>query len=818
MRRTTQKIFGLAFAAMFFVVLCPQLLDDAHAQTGGTISGIVYDAQTCARVSGAQASVQDVFNAWNFTTDINGQFSTSTLAPGQYVVHVTKDGYHYTNVDVTITSGANVPIMCALEPLGKVRGFVRSQGGTPIFNATVTVSSEEGAFALALTDMAGEYLIEGLDDGYYSAVSSALEHVTSDPATAEVAANLTTWHNFTLQRSAYIFGTVTAPTGMPIQYAHVYALDTEGHYADDTTDANGRYNLSTDIAAGAYDLTAEAEGYLSYHATVNIAASEGALRDISLEYSALVTGIVRSNGTTVVQGALVCLTDSGGNVSSNITGADGRYTIDSELDNDTYTLTASAPGHIAYNHPGISISAGSTVTLDISLNLSGTLSGRVTNEDMQPIGNASIDIHNEYDYGDIGASDADGYYSINSNIETGSYTVTISAVGYKMQMLMNVEMTAGQTTTRDIILFPFLKITYPWNGSEVDEPFVNVMGTTEPNSDVVLMIIGDEESRFEMKSDIETGYFEHVFTLAEGNNTISVGSTSPDHYSEEQQISVALVIPPSLDVLKPMDGQQWTDNVLVVEGTASDSSEGTNVSIFASIDNGTSWHLATGKASWKVEINISPAMNGACVLIVKAIEGSGHTAEQKLNLTIAISMARRQVKLDDMPNRDAIVGEILKITMNVKNNGSEIDSFELNCTNVADWSVVLSPSELQNVQPGASRKVTISIEVPNNAKLSSPNFFTINVRSLAYADCTDSSSFAITPKKAPEAKEDTTLLLMVIIYVVAFVVVVSAVFYYRSIKASERSEKRTKGREYSVVDEQYQSYAPEEGGKAKRKR
>jgi|GEM_PF-2656394 len=801
-------------------VLCSFLYvhsEYVDGQTGGTISGYVYDAQTCMRISNAQVSVQDVFSSWNYTTDNMGQFSTSPLSAGQYVVHVTKEGYHYANIDVTVYNGVNTAITCALEPLGKVRGIVQNTLSEYIHNASVTLSSEEGAFASVQTNILGEYTIEGLEDGYYTIQASAEGYVNSAPITVEVAANITTWQNITLIRSAYIYGKVTTPEGNPIQYAHVYAFNYEGHYSDDITDINGWYNLSTNLGEGNYKIIAHAEGYISNQSSVNLVAGSGIRHDISLRCSAILTGIVRSNGSAYIAGALVSAMDNKGNVYSNITNENGVYLINTELDTGIYTITASAPGHIVEHFRGISLTAGTTLTFNVYLNRSGILTGRVTDEELNPIPNATVEAHNDQDFGDSATTDEDGYYTISNNIASGTYYVEISAQGYKKQSLMNVELFAGQSVTRDVILFEFLKITSPENGSTVDEPLLLLMGSTEPNAEVVIEIVGDPDSHVELNADLESGFFEYMLTLSEGNNTISVRAISED-YSEEKRITVELVIPPSVDILKPMDGQEWTDELLVVEGTASDSNEGTDVSVYVSIDNGTTWHLAKGHGNWKAEFNLTPSYNGKRTIKVKAIEGSGHTLEKTIIINVSISSISRQVRIDTIHNIDANIGEITKITFNVKNNGSEIDSFIINCTNTDSWNVFISPIELQNVQPGISRKVTLTIDVPKDATISKPNFFTIKVSSLVDDNCMDSVSFAITPKKASEGNADKTFYLMIAIYLVAFLAFVSTLFYYRSVKSAQQAVKKGMGKEYATENLEFQSYLPERRGKAKKKR
>lgn len=76
---------------------------------------------------------------------------------------------------------------------------------------------------------------------------------------------------------------LTAPADTPIEGATVTAVDSDGTEHTDTTDANGDYDIGG-LEAGDYDVTAQAEGYLSETQTgVTVALGSETVVDFALE-------------------------------------------------------------------------------------------------------------------------------------------------------------------------------------------------------------------------------------------------------------------------------------------------------------------------------------------------------------------------------------------------------------------------------------------------------------------------------------------------------------------------------------------------------
>ena len=75
-----------------------------------------------------------------------------------------------------------------------------------------------------------------------------------------------------------------------------------------------------------------------------------------------------------------------------ITDANGKYTINYNLGTGTYNVTEfSLTGYLTIQFRSVSVTAGKTTTVNIALNPSGVISGKVTNiANGQPISGANV--------------------------------------------------------------------------------------------------------------------------------------------------------------------------------------------------------------------------------------------------------------------------------------------------------------------------------------------------------------------------------------------------------------------------------------------
>jgi hypothetical protein len=161
--------------------------------------------------------------------------------------------------------------------------------------------------------------------------------------------------------------------------------------------------------------------------------------------SATITGQVVDSQTRVpIPGAIVSASPGS---SSTVTDANGNYSL--TLAAGTYTVTASAAAYTSASQTA-TVKTGQKLTLNFKLSSSttyGSLTGTVMDSVTRaPIVGATVTLSN----GLVRVTDANGAFSY-SIVLSGTYTVTVSGIGYVTQS-QQVLIRAGKTTTVQILL------------------------------------------------------------------------------------------------------------------------------------------------------------------------------------------------------------------------------------------------------------------------------------------------------------------------------------------------------------------------------
>jgi TonB-linked SusC/RagA family outer membrane protein len=100
-----------------FIVLCTIFMalgSPVHAQESGTISGVVYDAETGKALAGTNVLLQGT--VLGTSTDENGGYEISNIPAGSYTLIVTFMGYESSTREVTVTPGMNTQMDVELKP------------------------------------------------------------------------------------------------------------------------------------------------------------------------------------------------------------------------------------------------------------------------------------------------------------------------------------------------------------------------------------------------------------------------------------------------------------------------------------------------------------------------------------------------------------------------------------------------------------------------------------------------------------------------------------------------------------------------------
>ena len=90
---------------------------------------------------------------------------------------------------------------------------------------------------------------------------------------------------------------------------------------------------------------------------------------------------------------------------------------------------------------------------------------------------------------------------------------------------------------------------------------------------------------------------------------------------------------PTSTVLVPSDGATLSLGTLIISGTAQDA-DGQVTAVEVSVDNGVSWHPASGRETWSYEW--LPTQPGAVTILSRAVDDSGNLEQPRPGVTITI--------------------------------------------------------------------------------------------------------------------------------------------------------------------------------------
>ena len=104
---------------------------------------------------------------YNATTDTDGSFRLTDVAPGVYNFTVRAGGATFSQGQLAVRPGAAANATAGLVP-SKVTGTVKLEDGSPAVGATVTISDPAGLLEAATTNGSGSYTFANLVPGNYS--------------------------------------------------------------------------------------------------------------------------------------------------------------------------------------------------------------------------------------------------------------------------------------------------------------------------------------------------------------------------------------------------------------------------------------------------------------------------------------------------------------------------------------------------------------------------------------------------------------------------------------------------------------------------
>jgi protocatechuate 3,4-dioxygenase beta subunit len=205
----------------------------------------------------------------NASTDANGNYLVSNLAPMAYVVHADYPGYARVFVETSVENGkttTNVNIVMGTAG-GAISGRITKDGQAAAF-AGIYVNSSGGTgqsfYGNGIADANGSYTIGNLPAGKYDVhVSDVPGYANQARFNISVGKGTTSGVDFNLTNgSAKITGHVKGPDGKPLVGAKIQAFLTQnpGTWAEVTTDSSGNYSIGN-MWGGQYNIYANFPAY-----------------------------------------------------------------------------------------------------------------------------------------------------------------------------------------------------------------------------------------------------------------------------------------------------------------------------------------------------------------------------------------------------------------------------------------------------------------------------------------------------------------------------------------------------------------------------
>ncbi len=415
-------------------------------QTTGTISGRVVNMETSMGIFGATISANGPSQQVN-TTDSDGYYTISGIAPGPYVIVASASGYLSQSYILFVYEAANPSPpdfrLRLLSIMGRV--YDSSTPSIGIAEANVTIGEY-----FVLTNSTGHYELLDLSNGTYTVAATAPGY-TNETQQVTVSTGLSTVADFGLSQVApgTISGTVTDSSTSLGLYQVTVRVSRGSFEKLGETDQNGEYTIENVPTWPFWTIDAYKTGYVAQSTTTTVQSEETSTLDFALTPFGIFDGTVKDQVTDQPIAEALVKADSAflGTTDSN-----GHYTM--FVLAGRYTVTASAPGYASESQLNVRVSEGETTTQNFALETipPGSIIGNVTDTKTgSGIAGATVTVN---DHTNI--TDANGDYVI-SNLPSWTYNVTASAAGYASYTTVRT-VPSGGSITADFMLAPYTRV------------------------------------------------------------------------------------------------------------------------------------------------------------------------------------------------------------------------------------------------------------------------------------------------------------------------------------------------------------------------
>ncbi|HEX7703022.1 MAG TPA: carboxypeptidase-like regulatory domain-containing protein, partial [Kofleriaceae bacterium] len=304
------------------IVLAPEGVITGRVVTAGSQAPVA-DANIVATSADGTAEPVEI-PAVSTRSNGEGRFQIGGLSPGRYRLVATATGLGSRRVETFVTGGETRELTITVEETARVSGVVLADD-KPVAGAKVTASGASAVFSQ--TD--GSFAIDGVPHGDitwnvrgYRVVSPATTHV----ATSTLRTILVVTRGRTIRGHVTRDGSPVA--GATVGYQHLYighgnsGVERESVIAD----ADGGY-LFEDAPAGRVALTAEASDDKSDVRIVQVPDDGETTVDLTIDFSASVSGRVVDENGAPIPGVAVNLAMPPHHGATAITDAVGAFRV-----------------------------------------------------------------------------------------------------------------------------------------------------------------------------------------------------------------------------------------------------------------------------------------------------------------------------------------------------------------------------------------------------------------------------------------------------------------------------------------------------------
>ena len=350
----------------------------AFTPTTGDLAGIIKDKQGKA-IGNATVRVLAGPELGETRSDPQGRYRLANLDPGSYEILATKLGYvSVRKAAVVITANEATTLSFSLEwadpESGGAEILVEDRKRNRLPDATVELFSAGLQIERRTTDAIGSALFVGLVPGVYNAVIRRPGYRDGRTANLRVREKQVTAATVRLRRNrsqvGRLGGFVRDEEGAAIRGATlVLAGLTRG---ETRTNNQGQYQFNDLIPSGNYTLKVTASGFApqdigNIRVDVNQLASVNVTLLTNAPRKGSIAGLIRDSSGQPVPLASVKLT-TGPEMGRRVTaGPDGIYTIQDLAPFSSYALVVEKPGYAAQGVAGVSVVAGRTTAVNVTL-------------------------------------------------------------------------------------------------------------------------------------------------------------------------------------------------------------------------------------------------------------------------------------------------------------------------------------------------------------------------------------------------------------------------------------------------------------------